>query len=179
MFYPIFFLILALILFFWQISQIISVLAGVPAVYSRAEGIEKAFKLAKLESGQIVVDLGCGNGKALILAAKKFSARGIGVEISPFYYLLARIRVFLAGESKNIQIVFGDFRKKTGEVKKADLIYLYSFPETINEIESWLFDSTKPGTKIISVGFPFKNHKSFKTATHPALFLYQNQNFDK
>lgn len=166
------FLIIALFLLFWQISQIISVIGGAPAVYAKDETIRKAFGLAELKKGQVVVDLGCGNARSLIIAAKEFKAKGVGVEISPFYYLLSKINVWLSGESKNIKTLFGNFENKRSEIKKADVIYLYSITGTIGKIEPWLFRTLRPGTKVISVEFPFENQKPVKEILDPLLFLY-------
>ena len=173
MVYLIIFLIFALILLLWQISQIISVIGGTPAVYAKDETIREVFKLAGLERGQAVVDLGCGNARSLIIAAKKFKAKGIGVEISPFYFLLSKIKILLSGESKNIKIIFGRFQKAESYLKSADVVYLYLFSKALNEIEKWLFNSVSEKTKIVSFGFKFAKRKPVLAITNPTLYLYR------
>jgi SAM-dependent methyltransferase len=173
MIYLIIFLIFALILLLWQISQMISVISGAPTIYAKNKTIRKAFELAGLKQGQTVIDLGCGNAKSLIIAAKEYKAKGIGIEISPFYYLLSKIKVSLSGESKNTRIIFGRFQKAERYLKSANIVYLYLFEELLAKIEPWLFQTVKPGTKVVSVGFKFAKRKALSTKTDPVLYLYR------
>ena len=173
MFITIFFLVFALILLFWQASLIVSIIAGVPTVHSKNDVIIKAYELAKLEKSQMVVDLGCGNARSLIIAAKKFKAKGIGVEISPFYYLLSKINVWFSGESTNIKIIFGRFEKAERYLKSADVVYLYLFDKVTDKIDRWLFDSIGEKTKVVSFGFKFTKHKPIALITNPTLYLYR------
>ena len=166
------FLIFALVILFWQISLIVAIIGGAPTVYSKNKVIVKAFESVGLKKGQLVADLGCGNARSLIIAAQKFGARGIGIEISPFYYLLAKTNVLLHGETKNIKILFGDFRKREHDIKDADVIYLYLFDKIVGRIEPWIFKSAKVHSKIISLGFPFKNHRATVVKTRPPIYIY-------
>jgi len=151
---------LATILLFWTISLLISAFAGAPSVFAENKAIDEAFKLAKLQKDELVVDLGCGDAKSLILAARKFSARGLGVEISPFYFLKAKLKVLLSGQSKKIKIVFGNFKKIERELKSADLLYLYLWENLLQKNEEWIFQSINPKARIVSLSFPFAKHKA-------------------
>ena len=83
---------------------------GAPYVPSRNPEMERAFKkLYPLGKNDLLVDLGCGNGKVLKMASK-FGARGIGIELNPLFFLIAKLRT--RGDEK-ICIKFGDmFRMK-------------------------------------------------------------------
>lgn len=164
--------IIAIIILFWQVSLIVAIIGGAPPVYAKRATIEKAFEAVHLKSGEIVADLGCGNGRALIIAVKKYHARGIGIEISPFYYLLARINVLFSGEAKNIKIYFGNFFKKEEEIKNADVVFLFLFDKVIKKIEPFVFKNKKIGARIISVSFPFEKHVGDKIDSHPAIYFY-------
>src|SRR6266513_888235 len=61
-------------------------------------------RLAKVGKNDVVYDLGCGDGTALITAAKEFGARGVGVEIDPSRFWIAKIRVYVNGLSSRIKI---------------------------------------------------------------------------
>ena len=166
------FLIFAFVILFWQISLIVAIIGGAPTVYSKEKVIIKAFESVDLKNGQLVADLGCGNAWSLIIASRKFGAKGIGIEISPFYYFLAKINVLLHGETKNIKIKFGNFRKREADIKDADVIYLYLFDKIVGKIEPWIFKSAKAHSKIISLGFPFKNHQATVIKTRPPIYIY-------
>ena len=150
---------------FWLLSVLLMTIFSSPTVYAYDEAIEDSLKLAKLKRGELVVDLGCGNAKSLIIAAKKFGAKGAGVEISPYCYLLANWRVFLAGERKNVKIIYGDFKKARKYLEKADVVYLYLLNSTLKNIETWFFKSVGKNTRVVSLAFVFPNHKPIKTKT--------------
>ncbi|MFH1855073.1 MAG: 50S ribosomal protein L11 methyltransferase [bacterium] len=171
--FTIVFIILVSILLIWHASLIISTLAGAPTVYAKTETIEKAFELVRLQSDQVVLDLGCGNARSLIIASQKFGAKGIGVEVSPFYYLLARLNVLTKGERKNIQIYFGQAQKQARLIEKADVVYMYLFDSLLRKLEPIIFNSATPKTKIVSIAFPLKEHKPVQSEFNPRIFIYQ------
>src|SRR5256885_1311035 len=66
-------------------------------------------KLAKIGKGDVVYDLGSGDGTALITAAKEFGARGVGVEIDPSRVFYSKMAIILSGMAKKIEIVSKNF----------------------------------------------------------------------
>jgi SAM-dependent methyltransferase len=167
------FIIIVATLFVWNISLIISAIYGAPTVYAKQENIAKAFQLAGLTQGKTVLDIGCGNARSLIIASRTFKASGIGIEISPFYYCLAKLNVFIAGQSKNIKIYFGDIKRHSGLYKEADVIFIYLLEKLMSQIETEVFAKAKPKTKIVTIAFEFKKHEPYKTTDSPRLFLYK------
>lgn len=167
------FLIVVLGALLWQASLLIAIIAGAPTVYAKNQVIIKAFKGVGLQKGQLVVDLGCGNARSLIIAAQKFGAKGIGVEISPFYYVLAKINVLIQGESKNIKINYGNLRNYRENIKVADVVFLYLYDKIVYQIESWIFEQTKPHSSIVSLAFPFKNHRTTRIESKPPIYIYK------
>ena len=170
--FNIIFLIFALVILLWQVSLIVAIIAGAPTVYSRDRVIIEAFKGVSLKKNQLVVDLGCGNARSLVIASRKFGAKGVGIEISPFYYLWAKINVLAHGEAKNIKIKFGNIRNNKEDIRNADVIYLYLFDKILGEIEPWIFRLAKPHSKIISLAFSFKNHRANIVKTKPPIYIY-------
>lgn len=156
------FLIFALTVLFWQLNLLYVAILGTPIVYASDLAIVDAFKLAKLKKADLVVDLGCGNGKSLIIAAKKFGAKGVGVDLSLYCYLKARLNVAIAGQSRNIKIVWGDFKKAEPYLKKADVVYIYLLNSVLKKIEPWFFKSISKNTKVVSLSFVFPNHTPIK-----------------
>lgn len=147
---------------FWLLCLIIAQLAGSPTVYSNKKAIVDCLKLAGLKKGETVVDLGCGNARSLIIAANQFGAKGIGVERSPFCVIHSRLAVWLSGNSRNIRILSGDFKKAEKYLKNADVVYLYLLNTTLRKIEDWYFKSIGPNTRTVSLAFTFGKHKAIK-----------------
>lgn len=162
------FVIFALLVLFWQISNFISVIFGSLYVKSNRKIIENALKLANLKEGEILYDLGSGNGDTCIIASK-MSAKAVGFEISPFYYFWAKLRTW---RNPNIKIKFKNINKI--DLKKADVVYCYLLPKLLQKLNS-KFKKLKSGTRIISIGFPikdFKNSKKYRVDNHK-IFIYK------
>lgn len=164
---------------FWQASLLFSSIVGAPTVYSNDSAMIDAFELAALKKGETLLDLGCGNARSLIIAAKKYGARGIGVEISPYCYLKSRFNVLRAGQNKNIHIYLGNLTKSRDLIKKADVIYLYLLNSVLAKIEDEIFDNIKPGCRVVALAFQFPNRKPQKSVStinlgrKTKIYLYQ------
>ncbi len=170
---------IGLLLIIWQGSLLLAFISGAPSVFANQDAIEDSLKLAKLKKGELLIDLGCGDARVLIIGAKKFGARGIGVEKSPYCYLLSRFNVWQAGQSQKIKLIYGDFKVAEVYLKKADVVYLYLLPHTLARIEKWLFANLRSQAKVISIGFAFQKRKSkLQSSTinlnrKSAIYLYQ------
>jgi len=144
---------------FWQGSLLFALLIGAPIVYSSPRAIRDSLELAKLKKGETILDLGCGSGRTLIIAAREFGAQGIGIDRSLFCVFKARLNVYLAGQSKNIKIYRKSFTNAKHEIKQADVIYLYLLNSTLKQIEDWFFSVVGEKTRVISLAFEFVTHK--------------------
>lgn len=163
---------------FWLVNLIYAQIFGAPTVYSSVKAVKDALNLAGLKKGQTIVDLGCGDARALIIASREFGANGIGIERSPFCFLKSKINVYLSGQ-KNIRIFFGNFKKFESEIGEADLIYLYLLNSVLRKMESWIFSILGKGAKIVSLSFYFVDHGAVdqmetRTLHRPTkIFLYK------
>ena len=153
---------------FWLLSLIFAQAFGAPTVYSSKKAVFDALKLSNIKKGEVIIDLGCGDARTLILAAREFGAKGIGVDRSPFCSLKSKLNVLLSRQRKNIHIYFGDFSKIENFLPEADVVFLYLLNSANQKIENWLFDKISKKTRVVSLAFQFKNHfpkKSEKTVT--------------
>lgn len=105
-------------------------------------------KLAKITKDDIIYDLGCGDGTALITAAQLKGARGIGIEIDPSRVLIARLRVLLHRLNATITIKRNDLFKE--DISEATVIIVYLIPKALNELQAKFKKELKPGTRIVS-----------------------------
>lgn len=174
-------ILILLFVIFWIASLTLAQAIGAPSVYANNEAINDAFKLAKLKRGQLVLDLGCGDGRSLIIAAKKYGAKAVGIERSLYCFLFCKIRVQMSGYGKNIKVIFGDFHKAEQYLIKVDLVYLYLLNKILNKEEDWLFLSLKKEASISSLCFEFKKHTPAETmktqnlGKQTTIYLYRKQ----
>ncbi|OQA04163.1 MAG: Methyltransferase domain protein [bacterium ADurb.Bin400] len=154
----------SLLVLFWQGSLLLAALWGAPSVYANSNAITDALKLSGLKKGQLLVDLGCGDARSLIIAAKEFGARGIGIERSPYCVLRARYNVARSGMQSQIKIIWGDFKKGENWLRQADVVYLYLLDNALSSIEKWLYDNIQPKCKVVSLAFKFGDRPALKTS---------------
>jgi len=117
--------------------------------------VEKMLQMAKVTKADVVYDLGCGDGRIVITAAKKYGAKGVGVDIDP-----PRIRESLANLKKaGVAEGLVDFRQgdalKVKDLEKATVIMLYMLPEFMEKLEPQIKKRLKPGTRIVAHDYPF------------------------
>jgi cyclopropane fatty-acyl-phospholipid synthase-like methyltransferase len=104
--------------------------------------------LAEIKSGEILYDLGCGDGRVVITAAQDFGARGIGVEMREDLAKQAMGKVTELGLDGRVKIVHGDMFKL--DVSQADVVTLYLTTSANDKVKPKLEAELKPGTRVIS-----------------------------
>src|SRR5512144_2575311 len=100
---------------------LIPALYGLPPVPTKPERIQKALKLANLQPHETLYDLGAGDGRVLLIAARDFGARAVGLEIGPIQCVLIWLRVTASGSGKQIKIRWGNFYK--ADLHDADVVF--------------------------------------------------------
>ena len=103
-------------------------------------------KLAKISKTDVVYDLGCGDGTALVTASKEFGAKGFGVEIDLLRYWIAKLRFFF--NRVPVKIVRKNFFDV--DVSPATVLIMYLIPKTLNRLKPKLLKELKPGTRIVT-----------------------------
>ncbi len=126
-------------------------------------------KLADIKKNDLVYDLGCGDAEVLITAAKEFGARGVGLEIDPLRFLIARSRVGLEGISDRVKIKRTNFFKK--DISKASVVIVYLVPATLKKLLP-KFRKLKKGTRIVSFRYDIEGLKVKKMDKKNNLRLY-------
>lgn len=111
---------------------------------------ENTFSKIKIKKGDLIVDLGCGDGRVLEYLAEKYQAKGLGVEINPFLFLIALVKSKLK-KIKDVKYVRGDFLKTN--LSKANIVYFYAIPKYLPEIVKKVESECKKGTAVISQRF--------------------------
>lgn len=110
--------------------------------------VEKMLSLAQVTRDDVVYDLGSGDGRILIAAAKKYGARAVGFEIDPHLVQQSRAAVRKAGVDHLVEIRDQDLM--TADLSQATVVTLYLVPEANNLIQPWLQDGLRPNARVVS-----------------------------
>ena len=155
-----------------QLFFALFIVFGAPFVPSPSEKVKRMMKLANPKSGEILYDLGSGDGKILIEAVKQYKVRAIGVEINPVLVWLSSRKIKKLGLEDKIKIYQENFFKKN--LSDADIILTYLWQPTMGHLEKKLLSELKPGTRLVSLAFTFDNIPFVKSdSEYPSIRLYQ------
>ncbi len=113
--------------------------------------VDAMLKLAKVTKGDTVYDLGCGDGRIVITAAKEFGANGIGIEINRELVKRAGENARQAGVADKVKFVEADLFKT--DFSRATVVMLYLSPGVNLKLRPLLLKQLKPGTRIVSHDF--------------------------
>jgi SAM-dependent methyltransferase len=128
------------------------------------EVVEKMLDVAKVTPQDFVIDLGSGDGRNIIAAAKR-GARALGVEYNPDLVELSRQRAKDAGVADKAMFVQGDMYK--ADISKATVLALFLTPEVLDQMRD-KFLAMKPGTRIVVNTFPVTDWEPDVTEVTPA-----------
>jgi SAM-dependent methyltransferase len=113
--------------------------------------VEAMLKMAGVTKEDVVYDLGCGDGRFVITAAKKFSARGVGVDVDPARIRESKENAQKSGVADHVKFIEGDLFKT--DISGATVVTLYLLNELNIQVRPKLFQELKPGTRIVSHTF--------------------------
>jgi len=128
--------------------------------------VDKMLEMAKVTKDDVVFDLGCGDGRIVVTAAKKYGARGVGVDIDPVRVKEALANVKEAKVEDLVEIRQGD-ALKVPDISKATVVTLYMLPEFMEKLKPILLKELKPGTRIVAHDYPLPGLEPKATATIP------------
>ena len=110
-------------------------------------------QLAKITRDDVVYDLGSGDGRIVVLAAQKYGARGVGIDIDPQRIAEANENAKAAGVTGKVKFLVQDLF--TSDVSEATVVTLYLLPSVNEKLLPKLQKELKPGTRIVSHAFSF------------------------
>lgn len=122
----------------------------VPYVSTPGEVVAQMLDMAKVGSGDLLYDLGCGDGRIVISAARRFGTRGVGVDIDSRRVADAVAAARAAGVTDRVRFVKQDLFET--DFSEASVVTLYLFPELNARLKPKLL-ALKPGTRIVSHNF--------------------------
>jgi SAM-dependent methyltransferase len=135
----------------------------VPYVPTTDAAVDAMLKLADIKPSDVVYDLGCGDGRIVIAAAKKFGTRGVGVDIDPARIREANENAKKAGVEKLVRFEEKDLFQ--ADIHDANVVMLFLLNSVNLKLRPKLLQELKPGTRIVSNTFDMGDWKPDKEAS--------------
>jgi len=134
-----------------------------PFITTPQDVVERMLRLAGTTPADLVVDLGSGDGRIPIIAAQKFGARGLGIELNGELVKRSRENALRAKVSDRVTFVEGDVLQ--ADISKATVVTLYLLPSLIGQLQPRFIYELKPGTRIVSHSFTMAGWKPDRIET--------------
>lgn len=128
-----------------------------PFVTTPAEVVERMLALARTSPSDYVVDLGSGDGRIVIAAAKKFGARGLGLELDPKLVEQSRVNARAAGVAERTEFRVEDVLR--ADFSRATVVTVYLLPWLMDQLSPIFLDGLKPGARVVTHAFVFPSWK--------------------
>ncbi len=165
----------------WLLLLEIPLLAGLIAVATQSgffvplpmPTIKALLKLAKIKKNDVVYDLGCGDGRVVITAAKEYNANAVGIERSPILYWLSKMNVERNSLQRKVKLIRDDFFKQN--LSKASVVIVYLTPRLNKKLKPKLEKELRKGARVVSAAHAFNGWSEtgkIKTG-HFHSYLYQ------
>ncbi|MGH7829351.1 MAG: SAM-dependent methyltransferase, partial [Candidatus Binatia bacterium] len=144
----------------------------VPFVATPMEVVDRMLEMAEVKRGDVLYDLGSGDGRIVIRAAQKYGARGVGIEIDPDLVEKSRAKAREEGVAHLVEFRVQD--ALTVDVSEATVVTLYLLPEFNEKLKPILQKQLKPGARIVSHDFDIEGWSPTKVERMPGTVLHRH-----
>ena len=134
-----------------------------PYVPTPQEVVDRMLALANVTKNDFVVDLGCGDGRIVVTAARKYGARGLGVDIDPVRIAEANANAKAAGVTQLVEFKLQDALKT--DVSNASVVTTYLLSQSNLKVRPLITRQLKPGSRIVTHSFSMGDWTPTKTET--------------
>lgn len=159
--------ILIIIFIFWIIwSDII----GAGFEPTSGKFVKRMLEMAEVDSHDKVYDLGSGDGRIVIEAARMFNAYSVGIEADPLRYIWSKTIVLFLGLQKQVSIIWGNFFNE--DLSKATVVTIFLSDKANQKLKQKLSNELRPGTRVVSYFWRFKGWKPVHVDEEKRIYLY-------
>ena len=144
---------------------------GLPSVHTRRGRIRKALSMADLKADEILYDLGAGDGRVLVIAAKEFGAKAVGIEVGPVQCAAAWLNAAFNGVRHRVRVKRGDFFKQ--DLSRAEVVFVYATSRQAVRLEKQLESQLRPGARVVTISFDFPDWEPAAFDKGELIFLYK------
>ena len=151
----------ALLMTFFFLPLTAAVAGDVPYVPTPENVVEEMLRMANVGRDDLLYDLGCGDGRIVVTAAKRMGARGVGVDIDPERIRESRENARRAGVTQQVQFMEMDLFQV--DFSQATVVTLYLLPDVNLRLRPKLLRELKPGTRLVSHDFDMRDWEADET----------------
>lgn len=126
---------------------------GAPWAPTPMGKVLKMLTMAEAGPDDLIYDLGCGDGRVIVAAARRYGSQAVGIELDPLRYLWCQVLITVLGLRGHVRVVYGDFF--TQDLGDADVVTCYLLQSTNDRLEDKLEQELRPGTRVVSNQFTF------------------------
>lgn len=134
--------------------------------------VDAMLKMANVTKNDVVYDLGCGDGRIVVTAAKQFGARGVGIDIDPQRIKESNANAEAAGVTDRVKFSNADIFADSTNLSEATVVTLYLLPSLNVKLIPKLMRELKPGTRIVSNSFDMGEWEPEKTMEVDGRMIY-------
>jgi len=131
-----------------------------PAIPTPQFLVDRMLEAGHLKAGEMLYDLGSGDGRVVITAVQKYGARAVGVELMPDLCKKARERILSLGLADRISIVEGSALR--ADLSPADVVTMWFLTDSNERLRPNLEKHLKPGARVVSNQFPIRGWKALE-----------------
>lgn len=132
--------------------------------------VSKMLEMAEVQPEDRVYDLGSGDGRIVIEAARQYHAQGVGVEADPLRVAWSRLKVMITGLNSNVTIIWGNLFHQN--LNQATVVTLFLWGRTNENLKEKLQEELEPGTRVVSYVWKFKGWEPVQIDKKEQIFLY-------
>lgn len=143
---------------------------GAPWLPMPMRAVHKMLAMAEVGPGDVVYDLGCGDGRLIVAAARCYGARAVGIEIHPLRYLWCKALIAVLGLRGSVRVILRDLFDQ--DLSDANVVTCYLLQRTNNKLEGKLREELAPGACVVSKRFTFPGLHLVRWDERDKLYLY-------
>jgi SAM-dependent methyltransferase len=144
---------------------------GAPWVPTSREVVRRMLSMAEVRQDELVYDLGCGDGRVLVAAARGFGARAVGIELDFSRFLWSLVVIAALGLWRRVRVIHGDLFHQ--DLREADVVVAYLLQATNDRLQAKLLRELRTGARVISNTFTFSGMTLAGVDEEYRLYLYR------
>ena len=132
--------------------------------------VRKMLEMAEVNSEDVVYDLGSGDGRIVMEAARRYQARAVGIEADPLRVLWSKLVLMSSGLNNRVKIVWGNLFHQ--DISEATVVTMFLWQDTNQKLIPKLIKELKPGTRVVSNYWKIKGWTPTKEDKDEEIYMY-------